>query len=282
MPTTSLFIPWFTLHSFTLGGRVQVHPFGVLIGLGIVVGTWVAKWRARRTGVDPVLIGDFLLYTLAIGLPTSYVLNAPLYDWEGFVGMLSDPRLFLQRYTGLSSFMGFLSGVAAALLFRHRRRVSILVMGDLFCFAFPSAWFFGRMGCFLLHDHPGVVTDFFLAVENWGGRGPARHDLGLYEMLWSAVTFPLVCWIGRRELPRGFFMAFVPLCYAPVRFLLDFLREVPAHGGDVRYFGLTPGQYGSLVMFVAGLLVALRIARGPAPTIYLDGRGDGREPAPSR
>jgi phosphatidylglycerol:prolipoprotein diacylglycerol transferase len=102
--------------------------------------------------------------------------------------------------------------------------------------------------------------------------------LGLYEVIWSAAAIGLVLWLGKRKLPRGFFMALIPMFYAPVRFGLDYLREIPLHGGDVRYFGFTPGQYGSIAMFIAGALVAIRIARGPAATIYLDGT-DGPAPA---
>jgi phosphatidylglycerol:prolipoprotein diacylglycerol transferase len=42
----------------------------------------------------------------------------------------------------------------------------------------------------------------------------------------------------------------LPVVYAPVRFMLDFLRIA-----DVRYFQFTPGQYGAAVLLVAGVLV---------------------------
>lgn len=271
MYTTLLLIPWFKLHGWPLIGKLEIQPFGILVAIGILLGTRVAEWRAQKTGVDPRLIADFLVYTIAIGLACAYLLNKPVYDWDEFKEMVAEPKLFLQRYMGLSSFMGFLGGVGAAFLFRHRRKVSIMVMGDLFCFAFPFAWFFGRMGCFTVHDHPGLVSHFFLAVDNYNEEGLPRHDLGLYEVIWSAVAVALVLWLGKRKLPRGFFMAFIPIFYAPVRFGLDYLREVPAHGGDVRYFGFTPGQYGAIAMFIAGVLVAIRIVRGPEPTIYIDG-----------
>ena len=271
MYTTLLLIPWFKLHGWPIFGKLEIQPFGILVATGILLGTRVAEWRAQKTGVDPRLISDFLVYTIGIGLACAYLLNKPVYDWDEFKEMVADPKLFFHRYMGLSSFMGFLGGVGAAFLFRHKKRVSIMVMGDLFCFAFPFAWFFGRMGCFTVHDHPGLVSHFFLAIDNYNGEGVPRHDLGFYEVLWSAAAVALNLWLGQRKLPRGFFMAFIPLFYAPVRFGLDYLREIPINGGDVRYYGFTPGQYCAVVMFVAGLAVAIRIARGPAATIYIDG-----------
>ncbi len=266
-----LLIPWFQLHGWPIVGKLEIQPFGILVALGILLGTRVAEWRAQRTGVDPRLIADFLVYTIGIGLACAYVLNKPVYDWDEFVEMVKQPKLFTERYMGLSSFMGFLGGVGAAFLFRHKKGVSITVMGDLFCFAFPFAWFFGRMGCFVVHDHPGLVSHFFLAVDNYNEQGLPRHDLGFYEVLWSAAAVGANLALGRLALPRGFFMAFIPIFYAPTRFFLDYLREVPIHGGDVRYFGFTPGQYGALVMLIAGLVVAYRIKAGPAATIYVNG-----------
>lgn len=269
-----MLIPWFKLHGWPIIGKLELQPFGILVAIGILLGTRIAEWRAEKTGVPPQLAADFLMYTMLVGFPVAYLLNKPVYDWAEFVEILKDPSLFFQRYMGLSSFLGFLGGVAGAFWFRHKRGASIMVMGDIFCFAFPFAWFFGRMGCFTVHDHPGIVSDFFLAVDNYNEQGQPRHDLGFYEVLWSAAAVALCLWLGSKPRPRGFFMAFIPIFYAPVRFFLDYLREVPLHGGDVRYLGFTPGQYGAIAMLVAGVLVAIRIARGPAATVYVDGRPD--------
>jgi len=81
----------------------------------------------------------------------------------------------------------------------------------------------------------------------------------------------LFWWLAKKPRPRGFFMALCPLLYAPIRFGLDYLRETPDFGGDVRYAGLTPGQYASIVMLIVALAVAARVRRGPEPELYLDG-----------
>lgn len=283
--STLLFIPWFKLHGWPLIGKIELQPFGILVAIGILLGTRMAEWRAEKTGIQPRLASDFLMYTMGVGFPCAYLLNKPVYDWQEFVEMVHEPSLFLHRYMGLSSFLGFLGGVAGAFLFRRRKKVSIMVMGDIFCFAFPFAWFFGRMGCFSVHDHPGLVTDFFLAVDNYNEQGVPRHDLGFYEVIWSAVAIALNLILAKRKLPRGFFMAFIPIFYAPVRFFLDYLREVPLYGGDVRYYGFTPGQYGAIAMMLAGMIVAVRVARGPAALVYTDGRSepdpDGEPDAPA-
>jgi phosphatidylglycerol:prolipoprotein diacylglycerol transferase len=278
----TLLIPWFELHAweipFPIIGVLKLQPFGFLVAIGILFGSRVAEWRAEKTGVPRQLVADFLINTVFIGLLLCMVLNVAMYEPEKFAQMgraiaswFGSGEKVAFPYPGLSSFGGFVGGTAVAFWYRHRKRVSLLVLGDIFCFAFPFAWLFGRSGCFVVHDHPGLVSDFFLAVDNYHGQGLPRHDLGLYEVIWSAVMIPTVLWLGRRPRPWGFFVAFVVLAYAPLRFFLDYLREVPAHGGDVRYFGFTPGQYVAILITLAGIAVAVRVKRGPQPSIMLDG-----------
>src|SRR5690606_35751210 len=113
---------------------------------------------------------------------------------------------------------------------------------------------------------PGKVTDFFLAVDDYQVGVPPfepRHDLGLYEVFWSAGVIALFLFLSRRRRPRGTYMALLPILYAPVRFFLDFLRAEPESGGDVRYGSLTPGQWASFLILGVGLYVLWYIRTHP-------------------
>ena len=285
-------IPWFKLEAweipFPFIGELPLQPFGLLVAIGILFGSRIAEWRAEKTGVPRHLVNDFLVFVIIVGGLSCMVLNVVFYEPDKLALMGRAIASWFEDgpnepfpYPGLSSFGGFFGGTVAALWFRHRRRVSLMVLGDIFCFAFPFAWILCRSGCFVVHDHPGVVSDFFLAVDNYYGEGKPRHDLGLYEVIWAIVMVPIVLYLGRKPRPWGFFMAFVPLAYAPVRFGLDFLRETPEFGGDVRYFGLTPGHYAAIVLFLTGIAVAIRVARGPQPTLMLPGAPALPEPQDS-
>lgn len=267
-----LLIPWFKLQPWAIpipfiDKTLDLQPFGLLVALGILFGSRVAEWHGERNDVPRQAVADFLLYTIAIGLVSAVVLNVVFYEPHKIADMLAGEF----HYPGLSSYGGFIGGIGAAFLFRHRKRMAIFVLGDIWCYAFPFAWLFGRSGCFVVHDHPGMVSNFVLAVDNYNLEGQPRHDLGFYEVLWSAAVIALFLVLGQKRRKRGFYMALLPILYAPIRFFLDFLREVPANGGDVRYAGLTPGQYASLAFTVVGVAVALRVARGPEVPLYLDG-----------
>ena len=114
-----------------------------------------------------------------------------------------------------------------------------------------AAWFFGRLGCTIAHDHPGQRTDFFLAVDFPDGP---RHDLGFYEWLLTiAINVLLYFWKGRLCSP-GMTVGIVCAFYGPARFLLDFLRIE-----DKRYWGLTPAQYVSIFLTAFGMWVLITI-----------------------
>jgi phosphatidylglycerol:prolipoprotein diacylglycerol transferase len=85
----------------------------------------------------------------------------------------------------------------------------------------------------------------------------AFHDLGWYEFLYVLlVIVPVFLLADRRPRPPGYFAVAFVLLYVPARFFLDFLRLA-----DARYYGLTPGQYAGLVVFIAVLILASRATR---------------------
>jgi phosphatidylglycerol:prolipoprotein diacylglycerol transferase len=82
--------------------------------------------------------------------------------------------------------------------------------------------------------------------------GVVRHNLGLDEAIYTVLIAALFFVLGRRPRPPGFFLGAFMILYAPFRFGADFLRII-----DVRYCGLTPGQYGCVALLLAGAAILL-------------------------
>jgi phosphatidylglycerol---prolipoprotein diacylglyceryl transferase len=142
----------------------------------------------------------------------------------------------------------------------------VLPYVDVICSAFPTAWVFGRTGCTIAHDHPGLRSDLWFAVQYPRG---GRLDLGLYEMI---LTIPLaVTFLVLRSKPRpwGFYAGASCVAYAPWRFALDFLRAEDVSSADPRYAGSTPAQYACLGMLVLGVTLLWKaLARSDDPQAY--------------
>ena len=261
---TFLTIPWFKLEPIELWAGLKIQPFGVMAAIAILVGARFARRRAEQLRLSPAAVSDFLLWTTLIGLVCAYSLNAVLYHPRELLEALADPGRLVSRYWGLSSYGGFFGGAIAGWILCRRPGLSLASMADVWCFAIPFAGIFARGGCLVVHDHPGGASEFVLAVADYDGAGVARHDLGLYEVLWSIAVSTLFLRLSRRPRPVGYYLGLIPLLYGPFRFVLDFLRIPEAEGGDARYLGLTPAQYFSLVLTLIGVALLVR-RRAPDP-----------------
>ncbi|MCA9605374.1 MAG: prolipoprotein diacylglyceryl transferase [Myxococcales bacterium] len=263
-----MYLPWFKPEpigiplpdvSF-LPDRLFIHPFGALVAAGVLVGASMASRRARQEGLHPKVLGEMAAYVLIGGFVVGHMLDAVFYHFEV---VRQNPLFVLELWNGLSSFGGFTGAILGGLFWLWRRGYPLIPFADLTSYAFPFGWVFGRMGCFVVHDHPGAVTDFPLGVADYhvAGMSPpwqVRHDLGFYEVLWCLAVIPLFLWLGRSKRPRGFYAALLPVLYAPVRFGLDFLRATDIPNGDPRILlGLTPGHYGALFLLLTGVGVWL-------------------------
>ncbi len=272
-----LYIPWFKLEKFDIPlpfpvfgfESIPLQPFGILVAVGVLTSLRFAEAFARKNSWSPSVAADFFTHTIITAFAGAIILNAIFYYpaevWDMLTGKMA-PRML-----GLSSYGGFF-GAVLGVWWWHKRRPELPLMpiADASAFSFPFGWFFGRMGCFSVHDHPGAVTDFFLAVDDYQVGPPPyepRHDLGFYEVLWSVACVALFLYLQRKKRPAGLYLAILPLLYAPIRFFLDFLRAGSDIGGDVRYGGLTPGQYSSVAFLLIGAATLRHVLTSEEPKI---------------
>lgn len=271
-----LFIPWFRWNPWVielpLVGSVTFHPFEVLIWVGLVVGLTTAVLFAKAHGRSVHKTLNLALYLAAFSFPLSYLLNVAFYLPEAFWSLARRPSELFTAELGWSMFGGIIGGITGAWIWKWRTGESLFRDAEPCVFALPFGWVFARLGCFVVHDHPGRVTDFFLAVDEFRAGAPPylpRHDLGLYDAIVIALIALTFAVLSRRSRPEGFYIALLPLLYTPCRFMLDFLRAPVTEGGDIRYWGLTPGQYAAAGLFVAGVVVMRRVLRGTEPAAQL-------------
>lgn len=245
-------IPYFTWMMFRLG-PVAIRVWGFFAALGLVFGAWYAVRLAKRTGFDRERFETLVFWIVVsafVGARLFMVVYEPAFYFDNPL------EIFRVWHGGLSSFGGFIGATACFLWFAWRRYLPVWETADILIRALPLGLGFGRVGCFLIHDHLGAVAGrwwSFLAVSYYGGP---RYDLGLLLSLLDFAIFGLFVWMGRRQRPPGAYVAVFTLIYAPIRFLLDSLRV-----SDLRYFGLTPAQYGCLALLAVGVWIVLKCKR---------------------
>ncbi|MBL8740071.1 MAG: prolipoprotein diacylglyceryl transferase, partial [Myxococcales bacterium] len=252
----------------------SIKPFGVLVASAVYIGSIIAVRRATQRGLSADKMNSFILYVVGIGFIGAHVLDAIFYTPEK---VLADPVYLLRFWDGLSSFGGFIGAITGVFVFKWRKgERDVMPYMDTVCSAFPLSWVIGRAGCATVHDHPGRETTSWMGVQfpefhtdvmikskEFGllydpTLTVGRFDLGLTEMVLAiplAVTFMILWQIKPR--PFGFWAGWQCIAYAPVRFVLDFLRveSVGTHEGDPRYLGLTPAQYACFGFIAIGIIV---------------------------
>lgn len=253
-------------------GPLTVQVFGLTVAVAVLVGLAIARRRFARFGLEPA-VGERMATWLLVGGFLGAHLFAVLFYFPGEVAR--DPWLLLRVWEHISSFGGMIGGFVGAALYLWLRARDLdwrWAYLDVAAFVFPFSLAIGRVGCALVHDHPGRVTDFPLAVSlqsepardliayAYGAAGQAEalpppatltglgfHDLGLYEVGYlAAAVLPVLVWLDRRPRPAGFFLCAFAALYMPVRFGLDFLRV-----SDATYGGLTPAQWVALAVLAA-------------------------------
>ncbi len=248
-------IPYFTLPVVRILGQ-PLHPFMWLMSLGMVLCYFLAQRRVKAVGLYAPLSAVALAWVAVGGFIGAHVVEIVAYYPER---LLTDPLSLLRVWEGISSFGGFIGGTIALLIYCKRYGIWMLAYLDALWYGFAPGWIVARSGCFFSHDHLGLPSDFLLAVAYPGG---ARHNLGLYEMLWAAVISIVLYALARRPTPFvGFHTAVVLLLYAPARFLLDLLRT-----GDRRYAALTPAQWLCFVLLGIAIYLIIRGRSRSGPT----------------
>jgi len=235
------------IHTIKLFGFIPIQPFGILVGLAIVLGYYLGRRRARVVGLDPDLCADGEVWIVIGGFVMAHLVSVIFY----FPERMKNPLSLLTFWAGLSSFGGIIGAAITTYWYFKRRGVVVIQYVDAIVFGFVPAWILGRMGCTVVFDHPGLPTHFWLGMMY--RDGVVRHNLGLYEMLF-AVVLTIVLYALRNVRPfHGFHPAVMLLLYSPVRFYLDSLRIL-----DKKYLGLTPGQYFAVGMVALALVLIYR------------------------
>ncbi len=286
-------------------GPLTLHSFGLAVVIGLFLGLYLAGKRLEKIkGIAPERVHNFGFWCIVFGWSFSHIFEVVTYQPHM---ILEDPLILIRVWGSISSVGGVLGGVIAYLLWcKWNPDEDHLAWGNLGAWTLPFCFFFGRVGCALVHDHPGQdATEF--GPWNWlyevtGGAVPEvfplalewhdgviRHDLGFYEAIYWFFLAVLFYWMGQKPRRRGLYLWLLPLLYAPVRFFLDFLRVQPgdplSYGDDVRYLGLTPAQYTVIGFFILGVILWYRWRNNPVEKWVIhedpdravaDGEGDDK------
>jgi len=240
-------IPYIELHTIDLG-LITIQVWGTLVALGFVLGTVASTWYARKKKLDSRILWDTLVWVIIGSILIGRFFHVIFYEPSIF--MNNPLHLFVLWEGGFSVIGGFIGALLFGGWYLSRRKVSFRKYAEAGLFGLPLGLFVGRIGCALIHDHPGIETSFLLAAEY--PDGIIRHNHGLYLSLNGLILFLIFLLMYRFKAKSGSYAIVFLIWYGAVRFILDFYRIA-----DITYLGLTPAQFASIAMVLTGFYLTL-------------------------
>ena len=263
-------------------GPFTLRAFGLCMALGFLLGWQAAVWLCRRTGQNAdqlTTLLTWLMVSAIFGARTAYVLE----HWSAeFAG---NPLAILRvDQGGLMFYGGLLAAAAVLLIYARTHRQALFEITDLVLAVVPMGHAFGRLGCFMHGCCYGKLTTSCIGVAfpkdspAWWEQASATPPLIAQaalkslpviptQLLESAANFVLFAVLfrlyPRYRKQRGFITGCYLVCYAGLRFCIEFLRGDPRLA--VGPFSISQAiSFGVLVGGCACLALSFRKTGAPA------------------
>lgn len=249
-------IPYFDWDS------VSLSHFSIRVTtLGLGAGLFFAWHSMKRLGaehhLDRSILSSMALSAMLGGFLGSRLIYVLMYQpwstWE-------HPGEFFRFSIGGMSEMGaVLGGIAGAYLYLRARKVNVISYMDILFFAAPIGLALTRLGLFLSHEFLGAKfrEPFLLAFQSLDGY--LRHDLSLYFFLSYGLCAGFYWYWKKRKVPAGWYAVVFLFWFGLSRSWFDFFFAWRGSTAAVRYFEMTPTQYLSWFLLLAGLLMLIWI-----------------------
>lgn len=243
---------------FTVG-NYPVHVWGVALMFAFLLATWRGAYSCPRYGVQKSVLWDSALYGLiggVIGGRVAYVLQQPGY----FAG--HPLEIFAMWQGGATSFGGFIGGLWAGIATAKKRGIPLGHAADMAAIGLPLGYAVGRIGCFLNGCCFGGHCDLPWGVHLPEGMVSAVnpvHPVPLYSALCGLAIYGVLHVMELKPRVPGQLLAIFAVLYGVYRFLIEFIREGVT--AKVEFGALTTGQYASIVVSLAGLIVFFMLAK---------------------
>ena len=220
----------------------RIAFYGIIIGIGMLAGLWMAQSDARRRGQDPELYMYLALYGIIFAILGARIYYV-LFEWDYYKDNLLE--ILNLRGGGLAIYGGVIGGVLTLAVFSRIRKESFFSMADSAVLGLVTGQIIGRWGNFFNCEAFGGYTDSLLAmrirlalvrdnmlnadvlnhliVEN-GIEYIQVHPTFLYESLWNLGLLCFMLWYRRRKAFDGEMLWIYLFGYGVGRFWIEGLR----------------------------------------------------------
>lgn len=252
-------------------GSIKIHWYGILSACGFLSAMLALMWKRHIAGVSKDNIMDIGMIAMFAGISGARIFYVIQFH-EQFEGDFL--KVFRVDQGGLVFYGGFILSTIVLITYCKIKKINLARLLDVFAPAVALGHAFGRLGCFMQGCCFGKPAgDSWLGVTFPAGSAPAYRypapstgdiflqkveSLPLYptQLIEAGVNFALFGMLffiaGRFKKPGRVAGTYV-VCYAVLRFLMEFMRGDHSHS----VAGMTPSQ--SVAVFITAPVGILMI-----------------------
>ena len=245
---------------FTLFGR-PIYFYGVLIGIGFLLGITFCARRAKKFGFAEDDVYDVMIWLIPcsiLGARLYYV----LFNLDYYLGHLNE--FFAVWNGGLAIYGGVIAGILVTYLVTRRKKIPFAALLDDMVYGLLIGQIIGRWGNFMNREAFGRETEIFCRMGLTAPDGTTIyvHPTFLYESLWNLGVLLFLLWFEKKGKRRfdGHCITLYFLLYGLGRLWIEGLRTDSLYIGST---GIRVSQALSLVLVIGAAAVLLKMRKRP-------------------
>lgn len=245
MNATDIAFPHLNIFLENVPKKITVFGFdiafyGIIIGIGVLLGILLAVRNAKATGLDPEIIWDFAIYAVifsVIGGRLYYV----VFSWDKYKDNLLS--IFNTRNGGMAIYGAVIGAFVTLFIYCKVKKIKPFHIGDCCVPGLILGQAIGRWGNFMNREAFGEYTDNLFAMrlpieavrrsdisENIAAHMEAGtnyiqvHPTFLYESAWNLLILViLLCFLKHKKFHGEICLLYLG-GYGLGRFLIEGLR----------------------------------------------------------
>ncbi len=278
MDVTDIAFPHLHIYLENVPKTVTVFGFsiafyGLIIGMGVILGVLMAVREAKVTGQDPDIYWDFSIYAIFFCILGSRIYYV-IFSWDMYKDNLLE--IFNLRHGGLAIYGTVIAAFLTAGIYCRVKKLSFFRLCDTGIMGLILGQSIGRWGNFMNREAFGQYTDNLFAMRLpiaavrpeyispsisehilEGTNYIQVHPTFLYESMWNVLVLCLLLAFRKRKKFQGEVALLYLGAYGFGRFFIEGLRTdqlVIGHSG----IAVSQVLAGVLVLFAVFVEIVVR------------------------
>lgn len=229
-------------------GPIAIQPWGIMVALGFIIGSYIVVKEAKRRKIDTNKIYNLIFYIILggiIGARIAYIIEY----WKTISSFID---IFKIWQGGLSFIGGLIGALISVFIYIKRNKLNFWKTADIFAPALAIGHAIGRIGCYITGLHIGKITTVPWAVMV---NNEIRHQTALYSIIAESANFLILWKLRTKKLFNGFLFLLYLMMYSIERFIIDFFRV------DTLYYGLTATQWALIFVFFISVFLFIKFKK---------------------